>query len=174
MALYDALQVHQMRGEHETALQFGEQAIGYLEPAGDEPASTTTSYLLGRLYFRLGAIHAIRDGNHDAAVVWFDKAMPELAKPAPPGAVEELGRHGETFVSMGVSYWETKQKERAIELTEEGLKLMEQAVEQGTLQETALAVPYNNLSSMHRQMGREEQARRFEQLANQPGKTQLK
>ncbi|MDZ7617885.1 MAG: tetratricopeptide repeat protein, partial [Patescibacteria group bacterium] len=37
MALYDALQVYQMRGEHDKALQFGEQAIGHLEQAGDGP-----------------------------------------------------------------------------------------------------------------------------------------
>ena len=168
MALYDALQVYQMRGEHEKALKFGEQAIGYLEQAGDGPASPATSYLLGRLYFRLGAIHAVRDGNHRAAITWFDKAMPELAKPMPPSAVGELGRHGETFVSMGVSYWETRQHEKALQLTEHGLKLMKQAVQQGLLQESALTVPYNNLSSMHRQMGQEEQAREFERLAKQP------
>ena len=174
MALYDALQVYQMRGEHDKALQFGEQAIGYLEQAGSGPASPTTSYLLGRLYFRLGAIHAVRDGNHRAAITWFDKAMPELAKPVPPGAFAEIGRHGETFVSMGVSYWETRQREKAVELTEHGLKLMQQAVEQGTLQASALTVPYNNLSSMHRQMGQEDRARQFEQLATQPQDTKLK
>jgi tetratricopeptide (TPR) repeat protein len=174
MALYDALQVYQMRGEHDKALQFGEQAIGYLEQAGNGPASPTTSYLLGRLYFRLGAIHAVRDGNHRAAITWFDKAMPELSKPVPPGAFAEIGRHGETFVSMGVSYWETRQREKAVELTEHGLKLMQQAVEQGTLQASALTVPYSNLSSMHRQMGQEDRARQFEQLATQPQGTKLK
>ncbi len=174
MALYDALQVYQMRGEHDKALQFGEQAIGYLEQAGNGPASPTTNYLLGRLYFRLGAIHAVRDGNHRAAITWFDKAMPELSKPIPSGAFAELGRHGETFVSMGVSYWETKQQEKAVELTEHGLKLMQQAVEQGTLQASALTVPYSNLSSMHRQMGREDRARQFEQLATQPQGARLK
>ncbi len=104
MALYDALQVHQMRGEHDLALQFGEQAIDYLEHANAEPQAATTGYLLGRLYFRLGAIHAIRDGNHRDAVEWFDKAMPVLDEPLPPSAADDLGRHGETFVSMGVSY----------------------------------------------------------------------
>ncbi len=174
MALYDALQVYQMRGEHDAALRFGEQAIGYLEQADAEARAPTTSYLLGRLYFRLGAIHAIRDGNHREAIVWFDKALPELAKPIPPGAAAELGRHGETFVSMGVSYWEVKQRDEAVELTEHGLKLMQQAVEQGSLDAKALAVPYGNLTSMHRQMGREDRARQFERMATQPPATQLK
>ncbi len=174
MALYDALQVYQMRGEHDKALEFGEQAIGYLKQADGEPMAPTTSYLLGRLYFRLGAIHSIRDGNHQAAVVWFDKAVPELSKPVPPATAAELGRHGETFVSMGVSYWEMEQHDRGLELTERGLKLMQQAVEQGLLEAKALTVPYNNLASMHRQMGREDQARQFEQMAAQPPDTRLK
>lgn len=176
MALYDALQVHQMRGEHDTALQFGEQAVEYLEQANTdaETRAPTTSYLLGRLYFRLGAIHAIRDGNHREAVAWFDRALPELSKPIPPAAAAELGRHGETFVSMGVSYWEVEQREQAVELTEQGMELMQQAVEQGSLNPKALAVPYGNLSSMNRQMGREDRAQKFERMATQPPDTQLK
>ncbi len=174
MALYDALQVYQMRDEHELALQFGEQAIDYLEQATDAASAPTTGYLLGRLYFRLGAIHAIRDSNHREATVWFERALPELEKPIPPGAAAELGRHGETFVSMGVSYWETGQHDRAVELTEQGLAFMHQAVERGSLDADALAVPYNNLSAMHRQLGQEEQARRFEQMATQPKDTPLR
>ncbi len=174
MALYDALQVYQMRDEHELALQFGEKAIDYLEEAADAASAPTTGYLLGRLYFRLGAMHAIRDGNHREATVWFDRALREIDKPIPPGAAAELGRHGETFVSMGVSYWETEQHDRAVELTDQGLAFMQQAVEQGSLDAEALAVPYNNLSAMHRQMGREEEARRFEQMAAQPKDARLR
>ncbi len=51
---------------------------------------------------------------------------------------------------------------------------MQQAVEAGTLEPDALSVPYSNLSSMHRQMGREQQAREFEQLATQPKATPLR
>jgi len=165
MALYDALQTYQMRNEHNTALKYGEWAIEYLEQGEQEKRSATTSYLLGRLYFRLGAIHAIRDNNHRAAITWFDKALPLLQEPAPNEAFADPGRHGETFVSMGVSYWEAGQRDKAVRVTERGLKLMQQALKQGTLDESALAVPCSNLASMHRQLGRREKAEQFERMA---------
>ena len=59
---------------------------------------------------------------------------------------------------MGVSYWETGQHKKAVELTERGLTLMEQAVQQGRLPKPTLGVPYGNLAWMHRQLGEKEQA----------------
>ena len=167
MALYDALQVCQMRNEHDAALRHGEKAIEYLEQGDQQKQSPTSAYLLGRLYFRLGAIHAIRDQNHRAAITWFEKAVPLLDSDLPRDALADLGRHGETFVSMGVSYWETGQRERAIELTQHGVTLMEQAVKQGLLNESALAIPYSNLSAMHRQMGAKDDANRYQGMAAQ-------
>lgn len=166
MALYDALQVCQMRNEHDAALRHGEKAIEYLEQGDQQKQSPTTTYLLGRLYFRLGAIHAIRDQNHRAAITWFEKAVPLLSRELPKDAAPDLGRHGETFVSMGVSYWESGQRERAIELTERGVTLMEQSVKQGLLNESALAIPYGNLAAMHRQMGAKDDAARFQGMAS--------
>ncbi len=174
MALYDALQVYQMRNQHDTALKYGEWAIEYLEKGDQRRQSTTSSYLLGRLYFRLGAIHAIRDKNHGVAITWFEKAVPLLEKPIPKEAFADLGRHGETFVSMGVSFWESGQREKAVELTERGVELMQKAVKQGTLDESALTVPYGNLASMHRQLGRDDDAKRFEELATRNKGTTLK
>jgi len=165
MALYDALQVYQMRGDHDTALRCGEAAVEYLEQGDRLRQSSASAYLLGRLYFRLGAIHAIRDKNHRAAITWFEKAIPLLEKPIPKEDLADLGRHGETFVSMGVSYWESGQRERAVELTQQGVKLMEQAVKQGSLAETALAIPYSNMASMHRQLGAKADAARFQEMS---------
>ena len=71
-------------------------------------------------------------------------------------------------MTMGVSYWETGQREKAVELTEHGVTLMEQAIEQGSMAKSALNVPYSNLASMHRQLGQTEKAAHFQQLA---GKT---
>jgi tetratricopeptide (TPR) repeat protein len=174
MALYDALQVYQMRSEHDTALRYGEEAIKYLEQGNAEQRLSTASYLIGRLYFRLGAIHAIRDNNHRVAITWFEKALPHLNKPIPPEAFANLGRHGETFVSMGVSYWETGQRDKAIELTEHGANLMQKAFAQGSLDEKAMRVPFTNLAAMHRQLGAEKKAVEFEQLAERPGGTTIK
>jgi tetratricopeptide (TPR) repeat protein len=166
-ALYDALQVYQFRRDHETALKYGELAIQHLEGLDEEHRSPATAYLLGRLYFRVGAIHSVAKQDHRTAVTWFDKAVPLLSQPLLPQAHSELGRHGESFVSMGVSYWEIGQRERAIELTTRGVTLMEQAVEEGLLGKTALTVPYGNLAAMHRQLGSAEKAERYQQMATQ-------
>ncbi len=165
MALYDALQIYQMRNDHQTALKYGERAVEYLD-SGSRPTQTSADkYLLGRLYFRMGAIHAIRDKDHKQAVSWFDRAVPLLKRPGTDKTFADLGRHGETFVSMGVSYWETDRRKKAVELTEYGLKLMERAVKLGSLDRIVLAVPYDNLASMHRRLGAEESAVEFEEMA---------
>lgn len=168
MALYDALQIFQIRGEHDLALKYGETAIQFLGAEGQR-RSPAAEYLLGRLYFRLGAAYALRDKNHKAAVGWFDKALPMLQKPLPQEAYADLGRHGETFVSMGVSYWDVGQRDRALELTQRGVKLMESAVKQSLLDETALTVAYNNLATIHRALGEPENAARFENMAKRLG-----
>ena len=91
MALYDAVQIYQMRSDHETALKYAQAAVEYLEQGHEQKQTLTTAYILGRLYFRLGAIHAIRDKNHQQAVVWFDKAVPLLMKPLPPESERRFG-----------------------------------------------------------------------------------
>lgn len=165
MALYDALQIYQMRNDHDTALKYGERAIEYLEQGKHQRSSPTAGYLLGRLYFRLGAIYAIRDDNHRAAISWFEKAVPLLERPLPEEAAADLGRHGETFVSMGVSYWIAGQRDEAVRLTEIGVVQLEQAVKQELVEASTLAVPYGNLASMYRQLGRPEKAQSFQEMA---------
>jgi hypothetical protein len=98
------------------------------------------------------------------AIVWFERASPLLETPVPAAAIES-GEHGETFVSMAVSYWEQQAREESLRLTNQGLKLMEQAVEDGTLDAAALAVPYGNLSVMHEELGDSEQAKWCADLA---------
>ena len=165
MALYDAVQVYQLRGDHASALQYGQAAAEYLEKGHQSKQTLTSAYVLGRLYFRLGAIHAIRDKNHVEAIAWFEKAVPLLMKPLPAESEAELGREGETFVSMGVSYWETKQRDKALELTQHGITMMEQAAKQGNLERSALIVPYNNVSAMHRTLGAVDKADRYQEMA---------
>ena len=91
--------------------------------------------------------------------------VPLLERPIPTAALANLGRHGESFVSMGVSYWDTGNHDEALRLTAEGIKLMQQAVKDGTLEEEALHVPYTNLATMHRFLGDDEQADAFGELA---------
>ena len=174
MSLYDALQVYQMRSDRQSALKYGELAISYLEKSGRQNQSATTSYLLGRLYFRMGAVYAVREGNHLGAVKWFDKAVPLLGKSPPPDAQASLGRLGETFVSMGVSYWETGQREKALALTQHGADLIEDAVKRGTSKSTELTIPYANLASMHRQLGHIDKADRLEEMAAKSKTTKMR
>ena len=174
MALYDAVQICQMRSDHDNALKCGQQAAEYLAKANETKQSPSSAFMLGRLYFRLGTIHAVRDHDHRAATVWFDKAIPLLERPSPDDLGPDLGRHGESFVSMGVSYWEADQQRKAVELTEKGIKWMEQAVKQGTLDPSALAVPYNNLAAMHRKLGSIDLADRFQEMASRAKKEKLK
>ena len=174
MALYDAVQVCQMRKEQENAVKHGEVAANYLSQALETKPSPTTTFLLGRLYFRLGSIHALHDRDHQKAVAWYDKALPLLDRSLPEEVISDVGRHGEGFVSMGVSYWEVGQPGKAIGLTQKGIKWMERAVAEGTLQRTSLMVPYNNLASMHRKQGADDKADRYEEMAARVKSEKLK
>ena len=166
MAMFNAMQIAQARKDNKSALKYGEQTTGYLEAAIEQGLDNSTSnYLLGRLYFRIGAIHALAQKDHAAAIGWFEKAVPLLSRPVPADSQNEIGRHGETFVSMGVSYWATGEKEKAIELTKVGLAVMKEAVEKDILKKSALAVPYQNLAAMQRHLGNGKSAEQFEQMA---------
>lgn len=168
MAYYDALQVYHMRREYEQALTYGGQAVNYLEDAvAARQPIPGQSYLMGRLYFRIGSLHAVQKKDHAQAIPWFDRAVPLMEEPIPHTAMADIGRQGETFVSMAVSYWEAGDAHEALRLTQEGLKLIEQAVEEEILDRTALAIPYSNLADMHRQMGDDDKAKSFAEMAAQ-------
>jgi len=174
-ARYDAVQVCQMRAEDDNALKHGVAAAKYLSAANQAKPIAASAYLLGRLYFRLGAIEAINHQDHKAAVVWFDKALPLLnQQPAAETLAGEPGRHGEALVSMGVSYWQTGRQQKALELTEKGIKWMERAVKQGSMNRSALAVPYANLATMHRNLGAADLADHFQELAGRVKEGRLK
>jgi tetratricopeptide (TPR) repeat protein len=150
-ALYDGVQVYQLRGEYDVAMKCGEQAVQCFEQvAKAKEDAAADDYLLGRLYFRLGAILAIGKHDHEQAVRWFDKAEVAFGHTAAQLGPEESGRLGETLVSMGVSYWETGQHEKAAQLTARGAKLIEKAVDDGALDRSALEIPYGNLAAMQR------------------------
>ena len=152
-ALYDAVQIYQMRGEHDVALKCGEQAVQCFEQVAKAKDNTAADdYLLGRLYFRLGAVYAIGKKDHQQAVPWFEKAVAAFDRSIPELGPEEFGRLGETLVSIGVSYWESGRHDRAAEITTRGIKLIETAVDRGTLERSALEIPYGNLAAMQRSM----------------------
>jgi tetratricopeptide (TPR) repeat protein len=174
MALYDAVQIYQMRGQNDLALKYGQKAIAYLEQGTSGKQDSADSYLLGRLYFRVGAIYAVGQHNPKTAVTWYDKAVPifdRLAEDVNPG---EFGRLGETYVSMGVSYWEVGQRQKAIDLTQRGTGLIEKMVDSGALEASALEIPYTNLATMRRQMGQGQEADLLLQKASKAKNTILR
>jgi Tfp pilus assembly protein PilF len=166
-ALYDALQACHARGDKEHAVEYGKLAATHLEAAtADRQLEPMETYLLGRLYFRVGAVCASDAKSPDEALRWYERAMPLLEKPLPQAAQADAGRHGEAFVTMAVSYWAAGSQDESLRLTREGLRLMENAVEEGHLEAEALKTPYNNLATMHRHMGDDEQADAFEEMAS--------
>jgi tetratricopeptide (TPR) repeat protein len=165
-ALYDALQVYHASGDTHQAMKYGTLAVEHLEAGADgrllEPVE---AYLLGRLYYRMGAVCAMHVKDPEQAVVWFERAVPLLERPVPAAALADTGRHGESFVSMAVSYWAAGNRDEAMRLTRQGLKMMEQAVQDGTLEEEALRVPFTNLATMHKFLGDDEQAEAYGEMA---------
>lgn len=166
LALYDAMQAELARQRTSQALELGHQAIELLEPLlAHRQAVPGQAYLVGRLLFRIGSVYAVQQSDHEGALEWFERAIPLLEEPIPLSALADVGRQGETFVSIGVSFWETGHHEEALRLTSQGAALMEQAVREGTMDAPSLVVPYGNLSSMHRHLGHEDEADNYESLA---------
>lgn len=161
-ALFEASQTLRVSGERDTARGYVQNVQQLLEAAAPHRDETNdTAHLLGRMYFALGVEEAVGKGDHQAAVKWYDKAAPRLLRRVPATRRHDLGVHGERMVSMGVSYWHVEQRVRAVNLTERGLRMMQDAVEQGLLPQTALAAPLNNLASMNGALGNEDQARQY-------------
>lgn len=165
-ALSHAVEIETARHRPDPALALGKTALALFDeslPVAER--LPTYSYQRGRLCYRLGGAVATEASDHAGAVEWFDAATPLLEMPVPAAAID-AGAHGETFVSMAVSYWDQENRSEALRLTSQGLKLMEQAVAEGKLDSAALAIPFGNLASMHETMGDFEQAQKFSEMAS--------
>ena len=165
VALYDVLQIDQLRGDPAAAIRFGQQAAEQLEAGAQRRDAPLDTYLVGRLCFRIGAIQAISRKNHVEAVRWYEQALPTLGKLAPTSAFADPGQQGETLVSMAVSFWAVGQQEKALQLTQQGLEWMRKAVEAGILSDKALGVPYANLARMYNYRGEKSRAAEYLELA---------
>ena len=169
IALYDAMQIFQLRQQFSSALRYGELAANYMEIGLKGRNSDTDWYLLGRLYFRLGVIHAVGNENHRAAIEWYDLAKPIFERLLPKIDAGAWGPFGETLVSMGVSYWVTGRQEEAIRLTERGLQQLERGFRANILDSSVLEKPYLNLAKMYHDLGDQEQALKYMRLATSIG-----
>jgi len=165
IALYDAVQIFQLRQQFSSALRYGEAAAEYMAIGLQGRNNDTDWYLLGRLYFRLGVIHAVGNENHRAAIEWYDRAKPIFERLLPKIDAGAWGPFGETFVSMGVSYWVTGQHAEAIRLTESGLRQLERGVRANVLDPSILEKPYANLAKMYHDLGDKEQAVKYMKLS---------
>ncbi len=165
VALCNAVEVEVASRHGDRALSVAQVAISCFEQGEDAGERVPThDFLLGRLQYRIGAIFAIDKTKHDEAVSWYERAVPLLESPVPATSVD-VGKHGEMFVSMAVSYWHENKRPEALRLTTQGVQLMEQATSEGQMAKAALAIPYANLASMYEQMGDAQSARKYAELA---------
>lgn len=165
-AYQHALRIEHSRGDAEQALSYGTNAIDFLGQGGEpRVTSPAAERLVGQLYFYLGAVNAVHRQDHPEAVSWYDKGRDILLTAGDDSEFVIPRRRGEELISMGVSYWTVGQKEQAIELTEKGAKLMEQAVAAGVMKRAELAVPYGNLATMHSRINDSQESAKYESLA---------
>ena len=120
-----------------------------------------SDYLIGKIYFYAGLAESIGPQNHPKAARYYEKSLPYFSVDLPSRNISEQGLHGERFVSMGVSYWQARAQDEAVNLTERGLKIMLAAERVGRLKEEALAVPYGNLATMYEALEDPDRARRY-------------
>jgi tetratricopeptide (TPR) repeat protein len=92
-------------------------------------------------------------------------AKPIFIRLLPKIDTDALEIFGRTFVSMGVSYWETDRREEAVHLTEIGLRQIERGVRANVIDASELAAPYRNLAKMYNDLGEREQAVKYSRLA---------
>jgi tetratricopeptide (TPR) repeat protein len=161
--LFYAAKVEHQRGRSDNAMSYATNAAVLIDLNPTEPRSPFDQYVAGQVYFLVGSMTAIQKKDHEQAVEWFQKSRAilerdELAKLVDPNTNSEL------FISMGVSFWETGRKEEALELTQRGTTLMQDAVQDGVLPLESLSVAYGNLATMHSEMGNKDKAKHFSEM----------
>ena len=163
---FNALRVEHVRRETENAMEYGNKAVELLAAgAASRQAVHSSEQLIGLLYFQIGAVQAVHQLDHVKAAQWYDKAEPLLAGPRPKSELYAPRREGEMLVSMGVTYWQLGEQNRALTLTQNGVNLVESAVEAGILAKSTLSVPYGNLATMYQKLGENSNAAKYSELA---------
>ncbi|PHS07018.1 MAG: hypothetical protein COA78_13790 [Blastopirellula sp.] len=163
-SLAQAVFIEQSRDENDSALRIARDASVLLEAQAEDREMTVADILLaGNLHQRIGSIYAVAKNDHLEAVRWYEKSLPWLTHKK----VELInsGQRGELLVSFGVSYWESGNKDKAVELTEQGAAIMKKASEESNFPTKNLLVPYANLATMHKHLGNGAESTKFTQLA---------
>ncbi len=164
--LADALTAAQIRGDATDMLDNATLTAAFLERGAEQRELTSKERKqVGDLLFRIGILHSLQRGDHATAVTWFDRTIPLWTKNDRFESEGELGRLGESYVSMAISYWQVDRRDDALELGRRGVDLMVKAVDGGQLEERALSVAYGNLSTMYAEQGDEEKSRSYAEMA---------
>jgi len=165
--LADALTAAQIRGDASDMLDNATLTAAYLERGAEHRELTPRERKeMGDLMFRIGILHSLQRGDHATAVTWFDRGVPLWDDNDYFARQGELGRLGESYVSMAISYWQVERREDALELSRRGVDLMVTAVDAGNLEERALAVAYGNLATMYAEQGDEQRSRDYAEMAS--------
>lgn len=167
LGLADAIDASLKRGDASDMLENATLTAAYLERGAEQRELTDFDRRkVGDLLFRIGILHSLQQGAHATAVTWFDKVVPLWEGNSTFQEQGELGRLGESFVSMAISYWQVERRDDALALSRKGVDLMVEAVDQEQLAERSLAVPYGNLSTMYAEQGNDEQAKTYAEMAS--------
>jgi tetratricopeptide (TPR) repeat protein len=167
-----ALTAAQNRGEADDLLGNATLTAAYLEGGSQLRQLTPREQrMLGDLYFRIGILHSLQNGDHATAVTWFDKTVPLWKENPSFERTGDLGRLGESYVSMAISYWQVEKRPEAVTLSRLGVECMVDAVERKQLDERALAVAYGNLSTMYAEQGDAEQSKAYAEMASRAEST---
>ena len=164
--LNDALEAARKRGDAEDMLDNATLTVAYLERGAEHRELTATErQKLGDLMFRVGIMHSLRNSDHPTAVTWFDKTIPLWNQNEQVVQDDELGRVGESFVSMAISYWQVERRDDAIDLSRTGVDFMVEAVDREKLEEQSLSVAYGNLATMYAEQGDTEKSQAYAEMA---------
>jgi tetratricopeptide (TPR) repeat protein len=165
-ALLNAVQIEHARGEFDVATKYANNALALLrDNLEHREATPERDFVMGRMYFAMGALYAVGKEDHAEAVHYYLQAIHLLEKASPSDLADDQGRHGERFVSMGVSFWQNGNKNQAVDLTLKGSELLHAAVDEGHIEKTSLAVPYSNLAAMYKSLGNTSEAKKYGDLA---------
>jgi tetratricopeptide (TPR) repeat protein len=155
LAYLYATELSHRRGECDAAIKFGDLSASSLTKGKacrrDMP---DTEFVMGRLYFQIGAAYAVHRTDHTTACQWYDRAIDPLSEPMPFTALATPHLHGDALVSMAVSYWEIGDRERAYELTGAGVEMLEQGIAEGLVKADALGVAQGNFVAMSKALGK--------------------
>lgn len=167
LGLSDALVAAQKRGDSDDMLENSTLTAAYLERGAQLRQLTTGERKkVGDLMFQIGVLHGLQQGDHATAITWFERVLPLWEGNAAFARDGELGRLGESYVSMAISFWQADRRDDAVTLCRKGVDIMVEAVEQRQLPEQSLAVAYGNLSTMYAEQGDNDASRSYADLAS--------